>query len=411
MPVANEDKIRELRNKFIRQIRVDKVGFSEVYTRYGTPGIIAANAEIGDSPVKNWSGTGNVDFKNARAIDYQPIKGDILVRRYGCWQCPIVCGGIVEVKQGPYKTMGHQAEYETAVAFGTLCLNDNPESIIKANDICNRYGVDTIAAGGLIAFAIECYENKLLTSKDTDGLELTWRNHASIVAMTEQIAKGKGFGKILAAGVESAVRHIGKQSKRYAMHIAGEILPMHDPRFEPALAAIYKLDATPARHTQAACFYFPPGYEGILEKPSRDARSGRGKALYTSTCLMHAVNCAGICMFSFYSTHYTALVEQLSAVTGLDYGTDDVILIGERIHTMRHLFNLREGINPIKREVPERILEPMVGGPNKGRHVDIDTMTNELLAELDWDSQTTIPSESKLRQLGLSDTVKSGRNN
>jgi len=378
VPLADEKKINEIRKKLIHQIRVEKVGFSETYTKYGTPGVVGACAQSGDSPVKNWQGVGTVDFPSSDKIDYDFIKGNVLVRKYGCWQCPIVCSGIVEVKKGPYKTTGHQAEYETAAAFGTLCINDNPESIIKANDICNKYGIDTIAVGALVAFTIECYENGLISAKDTDGLEMTWGDHESIVALTEKIAKGEGFGKILAGGIRHAVKHIGPESEKYAMHIDGEMLPMHDCRFEPALGAIYKLDATPARHTQASCFFFPSGLDQTVKKPSPNVPSGRGKALYMITCLMHVVNCAGICMFGFLSTDYSALSEQLDAVVGIGYDTNRLLVMGERIHTIRHLFNLREGINPTKRTVPQRMLVPMSDGPNQGRRVDIDTMSKEL---------------------------------
>src|SRR4030067_718684 len=106
--------------------------------------------------------------------------------------------------------------------FGSNCMNDNLESIIKANDICNRYGLDTISAGAAIAFAIECYENGLITKKDTDGLEMTWGNHKSIVAMTEKMGKREGLGDILADGVMIAAKKIGKGSEKYAMHVSGE---------------------------------------------------------------------------------------------------------------------------------------------------------------------------------------------
>jgi len=140
----------------------------------------------------------------------------------------------------------HQPEYETMAAFSGNCLNDNLESIIKVNNICNDYGMDTISAGGLVAFIISCFEEKILTREDTDGLEMRWGNHQAIVEMTEKIANREGIGDILAQGLENAVRHIGKKAEPYAVHIRGEAMPMHDPRFEPAMALIYKVNASPA---------------------------------------------------------------------------------------------------------------------------------------------------------------------
>ena len=124
---------------------------------------------------------------------------------------------------------GHKPEYETLCMFGTNCLNNNLDSIIMANDICNRYGLDTISAGAAIAMAIECYENGLITREDTGGIEMTWGNHKAIVAMTEKLARREGFGDILADGVKAAAEKIGKGADKFAMHIQGQEFPAHDP--------------------------------------------------------------------------------------------------------------------------------------------------------------------------------------
>ena len=130
-----------------------------------------------------------------------------------------------------YEAGAHKPEYETLAMFGSNCLNDNLESIIKVNDICNRYGLDTISAGASIAMAIECYENGIITKEDTEGLELTWGNHRAIVEMTEKLARREGFGDILADGVKAAAERIGKGAEQYAMHVQGQEFPAHDPKF------------------------------------------------------------------------------------------------------------------------------------------------------------------------------------
>ena len=134
--------------------------------------------------------------------------------------------------EGEYKYAAgiHRPEYETATSFGALCLNNNTDSIIMANDICNRAGLDTISAGSIIAFAIELYENGILTQKDTDGIDLKWGNHWAIVAMTRKLANREGVGDILANGVKRAAEIIGKGSEQFAMHIGGQEVAMHDPK-------------------------------------------------------------------------------------------------------------------------------------------------------------------------------------
>ena len=171
----------------------------------------------------------------------------------------------------------HKPEYETLAAFGTMCLNDNVESIIKANDICNRYGLDTISAGVTVAFVIDCYEHGVLTNKDTGGLELKWGNDEAIVKMTEMLAKREGFGDVLADGVKAASEKIGSGADKYAIHVGGEELPMHDPTTHLEQATTYIMDATPGRHTQGG-EGDGPGLPAISRRSTPRAFAGRGEA-------------------------------------------------------------------------------------------------------------------------------------
>ena len=194
-------------------------------------------------------------------------------KKYACYRCPVGCGGHMKESSGEYsyEAGAHKPEYETLGMFGASCLNTNLESIIKANDICNRYGVDTISAGACMAFTIECYEEGVITKKDTDGLEMTWGNHRNIVAMLEKLVNREGFGDILANGLKIASEKIGKGAEQYAMHIQGEAGPAHSPKFGLQWAISYRHDATPARHTQGGGPY-PPGL--MPDTIPRQSRAG-----------------------------------------------------------------------------------------------------------------------------------------
>ena len=157
--------------------------------------------------------------------------------------------------------IGHKPEYETLAMFGSNLLNDDLPSIVKVNEICNNYGMDTITVGATIGYAIECYENGLISEDDTDGLEMTWGNAEAIVAMTEKIGKREGFGDVLADGVKAAWEKLGQMGTEYAVHIQGEEIPAHDPKFIPGLAMTYYLCATPGRHTQGGELIPAPGLE------------------------------------------------------------------------------------------------------------------------------------------------------
>jgi len=363
--------------------------FFDLFRKYGTTAGTPQSAHSGDTPVKNWSGVGVVDFP-----DPSGLSGDAAIanleRHEGCWHCPFTCKGALKGGTGEYKYPAGTArpEYETQAAFGTMCLNNNTESIAMANHICNSYGIDTIAGGCTIAFAIECYENGIITKKDTDGIELTWGNHKAIVAMTEKMAKREGFGDILADGVKVAAEKIGKGAEQYAVHIGGQELGMHDPKLDfstnpdaPA-AARYQMDATPGRHTQG---FGSSGFQG------------------------HVVNAAGLCLMGYFEVDPAKyIVGFMSAVTGWDRSMDELLKAGERIANMRHVINLREGINPLEWPVHPRIIgkPPQEEGPLAGVTADIEAQNYWNLGALDWDRVTTKPSKKKLLELGLEDVAK-----
>ena len=413
---SDPELVESLRKKYTQQIR-DGIGFSDFYSKTGTPGYIEAGALSGDSPVKNWFGTQVEDLKDVSEYKYENIKR-YKTRKRTCYKCPMGDWGHVMINDGPYalEEEAHMVEYESASALGSYCLNTNFESIIKSNDICNRFGIDTISVGATIAFTINCYEKGLLTKKDTDGVEMTWGNHSSIVKMIEKLAKREGFGEILADGVKRAAEKIGRGSEKYAIHVGGQELPAHDSRFEPSMASIYKNNATPGRHTQGAQYTVPPKLTELLPNidfsfsfgNKRDVFNGRAKAQKILTVLNHCVNSTGMCLFGFLSTEVTFMHECYSAVTGWDVDLNELLITGERIGNMRIAFALREGINPIKLDYPDIALgkPPFKKGPTKNITVDIKQLTKEFCQKMDWCLETGRPSKSKLKELGLGWLIK-----
>ena len=400
IPLANEQEAKELRRNYIGKL---KEPFVSLFKDTGTPGITADSAHSGDSPVKNWGGVGIIDFPNAKFISDDSVI-NLQSKKYACWRCPFGCGG--HMKAGTkyqYEAGAHKPEYETLCMFGTNCLNDDIESIIKVNDICNRYGLDTISAGATISFAIECYENGIITKKDTDGIEMTWGNHKSIVAMTEKLARREGFGAVLADGVKVAAEKIGKGSEKYAIHIQGQELPAHDPKLGYHFATTYRLDPTPARHTQGSEGTAPPG---LLSDFDAKSFNGRGEVHKAGSDFNHTMNSSGMCMFMYMSLHNVEVVTNfMSAITGWGVTTDELLKAGERISNVRHAFNLREGLNPLQFKVPDRSLgiPAQKEGPLTGVTVDENILIKEYLTAMDWDTKTTKPSKKKLQELGLED--------
>ena len=307
-----------------------------------------------------------------------------------------------------YSKESHKPEYETLAMFGSNLLNDNLDSVIKLNDICNRYGLDTISVGAAIAFATECYEHGIITKKDTDGIELTWGNHKAIVAMTEKLGKREGLGDILADGVKIAAEKIGKGSEKYAMHIGGEEVPAHDSRGGPNFAMGYAGEPTPARHTMSGEGPYPPG---TMPEPDFDRGSfkGHGKYHKMGASICQAYNAAGVCMIVLGDGygHFDQLMEAFRVITGWDFTLEEMVETGERIDTMRQAFNVREGVKtPWK--FPDRMLgiPPKTVGPRKGITIKKEELTGEFYKELGWDARTGKPSKQRLIELGLADVAK-----
>jgi aldehyde:ferredoxin oxidoreductase len=404
VPVYDAQKMKDLRKQYLKQA----TGAFEVFNKYGTAGITHDAILSGDGPVKNWGGAGTTDFpsERSRRISDDAVVGLECYKPYGCWHCPIACGGKVTQKSGRFPLelnhgVGHKPEYETLAMFGSNLLNDNLPSIVKVNEICNNLGIDTISVGATIAYAVECYENRLLTRQQVDGLELKWGNAAAIVALTEKIGMREGFGDVLADGVWAAWKKLGRIGTDYAVHIQGEEIPAHDPKFTPGLASTYWLTATPGRHTQGGELVAGPG----LQVPATDkyAYSGQAEGHHILVAAVEVVNAAGLCLFGYLSYPFQAVIDQLAAATGEFWDLKRVIATGTRIYTMRHAFNLREGINPLARNMPGRIVgePPLREGNVRNITVDYHTLAKEFLERLGWDTATTVPSEKCLNELGM----------
>jgi aldehyde:ferredoxin oxidoreductase len=407
VPLADEKRASELRKKYLGELGGHIVWLKPT----GTPFLTIPGVQGGDSPVKNWGGVGVIDFPNFEPIGADPLM-EHLSKRFACYLCPIGCGGYMKAGTGEYKyeADSRRPEYETIAMFGTNCLNNNLESIIKVNDICDRYGLDTISAAATIALAIECFENGLITKKDTDGIEMTWGNHKAIVAMTEKLARREGFGAVLADGAKVAAEKIGKGADKYAIHIQGQELPAHDPKHAFHYITSYRLDPTPGRHFVGSELSDAPGHpSGLLPRFDLKSFTGRGEARRIGSNFHQTVVCTGMCLFVYWAfPNVDPIAEFMRAVTGWEVTNEELLKTGERIANIRQAFNIREGLNPLKFKVPDRVIgkPPKKEGPLAGVTIDEETMDREYLAAMDWDLKTAKPSKKKLQELGLEDVAK-----
>ncbi len=383
----------------------------DFFRTFGTTGITAPSAHSGDSPVQNWGGVGVDVFQDVDGLQ-GPVVNELMEKHYACWHCPLACGAeSVESSnpQYPYPRHTHRPEYETMAAFGTMNLSNNLDMLIYANHLCNEYGLDTIGAGGAISFAIECFENGLISKEDTGGLELNWSNDEAIIELLHQMGKREGFGDVIADGVAVAAKKLGPEADAYAMHVGGQELPMHDPKLQPEYHTTYRLDPTPARHTQYEGASRIGGPENPAAPTDFKDYTNRGEHHKGASEYMHVVHSAGMCQFIMMPAPTDRFPQWVNKVTGWDLSGDDLQAAGERIANLRMAFTVREGDNPKQRFVPERMWGGgetiQQTGPLAGVKLDIDMLEDDFLNACDWDTSTCAPSRDKLESLGLVDVA------
>ncbi len=409
-----------LLRKLFFQPRTEAILYREILRKYGTCGITAFSAESGDSPVKNWKGSGVVDFpvakKSHKISDLNVIKYE--KRKYGCHSCPLNCGGIVSNPQGKYKIEEtHKPEYETICSFGTLMLNDDIEAIMLLSDLCNRAGIDTISTGTTIAWAMECFEEGIITEQDL-GFRAPWGDVEAIFKLLDMMVKREGFGNLLADGVMRAAHKVGKGSERFAIHAGGQELPMHDPRYDPGYGIAYVAEPTPGRHTIASIIYAEmmrlerqfknvKGLTPVFLKSSKYQPKGKGELMSVVSRYNQVGNCAGMCVFAAHTSRLP-LIEWINAATGWDMDEEEFMRTGERIETLRHCYNVQQGIAPLDTMMTPRAQgdPPLEMGPLAGVKLDMISMIKEFYSVFDWDFETGKPSVERLRELDLDWLIK-----
>lgn len=382
-------------------------------SRLGTSdGLLAMNAD-GILPTRNFL---KGSFDHAEDISGEKMKDTILIGTEGCYACSIRCKRVVKGKP-PYETDPNYGgpEYETIAAFGSLCEVSDLNAISYANQLCNAYGMDTISAGCTIAFAMECFENGVLTNDETSHIDLRFGNTEAMVKLVDMIAKREGLGDILAEGVMRASQRIGKGSEKYAMHVKGKEVPMHEPRGKTGLALQYTLSPSGADHMQAAHDpVFQANVEnikplGIIEPVDRLSLGPDKVRLFKYLQLWwNLLDCLCVCKFViaphgagvFKINH---LVDIVNAVTGWNTSLLELMMASDRSISLAREFNLREGFTKEDDRLPVRFYEPLEFGPRKGARVserDLNEAISIYYGMMGWD-RTGKPETVKLQELSL----------
>ncbi len=359
--------------------------------------------------------SGNLPVRNFLDGEFPEILtgGEAKLKMEGCYACPRRCRKVVKIDT-PYSVDPAYGSpgYEALAAMGSTCGVSNLKAIAKGSELCNAYTIDCISTGVTIAFAMECFENGLLTTKDTDGIELRFGNAEAMLKIIELIARREGIGDLLAEGTARAAQKIGKGAEKLAMHVKGVEIPMHEPRLKAALGLGYAVNPHGADHqaNMQDTGYSKPGPAfdnarllGMLEPLPADELGPRKVAAFRNIHLCCiAEDSLVLCQFVPYGVQQ--IVDILTAVTGWDTSITEVLRVAERTLTMARAFNIQEGLSAADDKLPDRFFQPKRNGVLSTKFYDreqLEKAKSYYYTLMGWDAQTGIPTPETLEALSI----------
>ncbi len=389
--VAHIDEMLEFLKDYYETIKQKTWFFKE----WGTLGMFNMTNRTGVNPTRYWQkGT----FDDFEKINGEAIKKEIEVKNRACYSCVIACTKLSAVREGEYAgAVVEGPEHETVYALGALCENNNLASIVKANELCDRLGIDTISTGNVIAFAMECYDQGIVTDRDTEGTKLAWGNHQAIVQMVEKIGTRSGFGDVLADGVLNAARKLGNGAESFAVHVKGLEPAGYDPRGLTGMALAFAIADRGACHMPATIYHFD--INGILDRLSFEGKPAFLKDLSERHVLSDSL---ALCRFSRDVFPWEILSKFFGLVMGIEADEAELRVIGQRIITLARMFNVKEGVRRRDDVLPERFFNESLPNAPALRKDKFNIMLDEYYDLMGWD-RNGIPTEHGLAEVGLSD--------
>ncbi len=388
--IADPEKFRDALVKAMQKIKENGIT-GQGLPNYGTAVLVNIINKAGIFPTRNFQ-TGV--FEYAEEISGETLAEKYLITNKGCYACPIACGRVTKINGEE----GEGPEYESIWALGADCGIGDLKAIIKANYICDDMGLDTISAGATIAAAMEMYEKGIIPKEDIgDGPELKFGSAEALLYWLEKLAKREGFGDKLAEGSYRLGEMYGHPE--YSMSVKKQELPAYDPRGVQGHALAYATNNRGGCHVRA--YLISPEVLATPEAIDRFALEGKANWVKIFQDLTGFIDSSGLCLFTSFALgadDYAALV---SAITGVEYTTEEALKAGERIWNLERLFNLDAGFTKEDDTLPKRLLEePMPEGASKGWVAKVPELLPEYYKVRGWDEEGR-PTFETLQRLGI----------
>jgi aldehyde:ferredoxin oxidoreductase len=423
IPVYDDERLRKIAQRVRKKIRESP--FYKAYSTYGMAGALAAENEIGVLGVKNFQQAGG--FKGVENITCETLAKDFYTGSRSCFSCSVGCMKDWEVKEGPFAgEKGTKIPQGCNAPNGPNCGNSYAPSLFKIYNLCNQYGIDGLDFGCIMAYVMEWYEKGIVTQEETDGLPFDWGNYQSMIAMIPKIAKREGFGAILADGALKAAERIGRGAEKYISHCKGMVLGGGDVRGAKGMALTFATATRGCDHLRGINMLEMPllgktlvsaeeavrrfGTTDVLEPDSYN----KAPTVVFFQDVYTLADTLQICKFNTarngHGINIQDMADMYSAATGVDADEKSMQTAADRIYAVERCFCIREGIRKKDDFLQGKwVAEPVQEGPLKGSSIDKDKfakMLEDYYVMRGWDKETGVPTQERLRALGISEVAK-----
>jgi aldehyde:ferredoxin oxidoreductase len=377
---------------------------TQKYRTLGTVENVLVHNALQCMPTRNYN---NAHFEGADKVSGETLNEKFVAKIIGCSSCAMRCEHEVVIPEGPYKGTMTRMEYETLWALGPYCGIDRLDAIIKGMELCNYYGMDAISAGVIVGFAMDCYENGILSQADLGVNEAQFGNAEAMIQLLEKMGKREGIGDVLAEGVRIAGEKIDKGAEKLAQHIKGLEVTGYDLRCLKTAALGFAVSFRGADHNRHGAYAFD--VKGKVDRLK--AEKGRGKMVRDGEDTYALIDSFIVCKFSrgtFYK-EMEDMAKLYSLVTGYDMTAEELKKAGERINTVARLINIREGLGRKDDTLPWKVMNMPIpdDGPVKGAVVtqdELDLLLDDYYASRGWTLEG-VPTTEKLKELGMEDAL------
>ncbi len=407
------------------------------FGKYGTAGVVLPQQGDGGLPSYNWD-TGVMSLEDAEMISGERLYDEILggaadgkqknKGRDTCFACTVRCKRVVDSEWQGNKLIPEYGgpEYETIATFGSYCGISDLHAVTYANQLCNEYGVDTISCGATISWAMECYENGVITKEETGGVELNYGNAEAMIEMLKMTLNREGFGDVLAEGSAAAADRLGK-GHEYLLTIKGQELPAHMPQVKRSLGVIYAVNPFGADHQSSEHdpAYEEPYYEGTpewtgykrflnqigLDKPMHSYDLDEEKINYalTTQYTYSMADTMSVCQFVYGASWQLfgpqSMADLHSAATGWEMSVDEMQAAGRKRLNLMRAYNAREGLTRDNDTLPKKLFKKaLAGGKSDGMVLDRAEFEHGLdmyYAQAGWSADTGTPTRATLEDCDL----------